>query len=115
MDVRVGAIVTAVFKNAVRVSVPAVPPFSTSEEPRVCVPETREPSKESLAAPPVKLVPVFAPVVSDLSHALDKSLILNSLLRIFGDLFLITYDAPTVTKIIAKLKVPKAEVLSGLS
>ena len=54
-------------------------------------------------------------VVSDLSHALDKSLILNSLLRIFRDLFLITYDAPTVTKIIVKLKVPKAEVLSGLS
>lgn len=60
-------------------------------------------------------VNVFTPVVSDLSYTLDKSLILNSLLRILDDLFLITYDAPTVTKIIAKLKVPKAEVLSGLS
>ena len=67
MDVRVGEIVTAVFKIAVRVSVPAVPPFSTSEEPRVCVAETREPSNESLPVPPVKLVPVFAPVVSVLN------------------------------------------------
>ena len=58
---------------------------------------------------------VLALVVSDLSQALDKPLILNRLLRILRDSFLITYDAPTVTKIIAKLKVPKAEVLSGLS
>ena len=64
MDVRVGVIVTAVFKAAVRVSVP-VPPFSTSEEPRVCVAETREPSKES---PPVVPVKLFVPVVSDLLH-----------------------------------------------
>ncbi len=63
MDVRVGVIVTAVFKAAVRVSVP-VPPFSTSEEPRVCVAETRLPSNESLPVLPVKLVPVFVPVVS---------------------------------------------------
>ena len=75
MDVRVGEIVTAVFKIAVRVSVPAVPPFSTSEEPRVCVAETREPSNESLPVPPVKLVPVFAPVVSGQVKCRRKSLI----------------------------------------
>jgi hypothetical protein len=58
--VKVGVMVRAVFKTAVRVSVPA-PPFSTSVEPKVCVAETREPSNESAPAVPVKL---FVPVVS---------------------------------------------------
>ena len=96
---------------AVMVSIPAAP-TRASLACHVWAPETSEASNESALEPPVT---VFTPVVSDLSHALDKSLILNSLLRIFRDLFLITYDAPTVTKIIVKLKVPKAEVLSGLS
>lgn len=102
-----------------RVSVP-VPPVKLSPafnelDAAVAVSLRIVELKVSLPAPPVNSVPVSRPVVSDLSHALDKSLILNSLLRILDDLFLITYDAPTVTKIIAKLKVPKAEVLSGLS
>jgi len=55
------------------------------------------------------------PTVSDLYQEIDKLLILNKLLKIFRDLFLITYDPPTITKLTAKLKPPKAEVLSGLS
>ena len=66
MDVRVGVIETAVFKTAVRVSVP-VPPFSTSAEPRVCVAETKEPSNESL---PELRVLLSKPVVSDLWHGI---------------------------------------------
>ena len=62
---------------------------------------------------PVKLVPVFEPVVSDLSNGFDKPLILKDLLIFFHDLFLITYDAPTVTGINGKLEAPKAVVLSG--
>ena len=106
--------------ETLKVSVPA-PPLSTSPAANVVPVElaaavlTITPLNVSAPVLPVKLVPESTPVVSDLSHALDKSLILNSLLRILDDLFLITYDAPTVTKIIAKLKVPKAEVLSGLS
>ena len=57
--VNVGVIVPPV-NVAVRVSVPPAP-LSTSEEPRVCAAETKEPSNESAPAVPVK---GFALVVS---------------------------------------------------
>ena len=60
IDVRVGLIATAVFKVAIRVSVPVVP-FNTSAEPSVWTPAAKEPSKESLPVPPEKLL---TPVVS---------------------------------------------------
>ena len=132
-------LLTITFSMPVRVTaalVPAVPPVTEIDNVSVPAPPLTAspawnvvpvvlaavtlaitPLNVSLPVPPVKEAeaPPSTPVVSDLSHALDKSLILNSLLRILDDLFLITYDAPTVTKIIVKLKVPKAEVLSGLS